>query len=111
MKETIPCDRMALSLYTPEQGRSNVPPPLDNLKTAFFTLAYCLTGKKAIMDGSFRTRGQLCDPNFDGAPQLPPFDSKSGEYFEIGVSADLRPVSERIRTLESIMRRIVGEQN
>lgn len=51
------------------------------------------------------------DPNFDGAPQWPPFDIKSGEYFEIGVPVGLRPVSERIRTLEIIMRRIVAEQN
>jgi para-nitrobenzyl esterase len=51
------------------------------------------------------------DPNFDGAPKWPPFDTKSGEYFEIGVQVGLRPVSGRIRTLEITMRRIVAKQN
>lgn len=51
------------------------------------------------------------DPNFDRAPEWPPFDSKSGEYFEIGAHVGLRPVSERIRALEITLRRIVAEQN
>jgi len=51
------------------------------------------------------------DPNFDGAPQWPAYDSNSGKYLEIGAHVGLRPVSERIRTLETIMRRIAAEQN
>jgi len=51
------------------------------------------------------------DPNFDRAPQWAPFDSKSGEYFEIGVHVGRRPVSKRIRSLQTIMGRIVAEQN
>lgn len=51
------------------------------------------------------------DPNFDGAPQWPPFDSSTAKYFETGAHVGLRPVSERIRTLETIMRRIVAEPN
>ena len=51
------------------------------------------------------------DPNFDGAPRWPALDSNSGQYFEIGAYVGLRPVPERIRTLETTMRRIVSEQN
>ncbi len=51
------------------------------------------------------------DPNFNGAPRWPAWDSNSGEYFEIGAHVRLRPVSERIRTLETTLRRIVSEQN
>jgi para-nitrobenzyl esterase len=32
------------------------------------------------------------DPNFDDAPRWPPFDSKSGEHFEIEVHVGLRSV-------------------
>jgi para-nitrobenzyl esterase len=51
------------------------------------------------------------DPNFDGAPQWPAFHNSHREYFEIGAYVGVRPVSERIRTLETIMRRIAAEQN
>ncbi len=51
------------------------------------------------------------EPNFDGAPQWPAFDSNSGEYFELGAHVGLRPGSERIRTLETTMRRIAAKQN
>jgi para-nitrobenzyl esterase len=51
------------------------------------------------------------DPNFDGAPQWPAFDSNSREYFEIGAHVGLRPVSEQVRTLETTMRRIVAKPN
>ena len=51
------------------------------------------------------------DPNFDGAPQWPAFDSNSGEYLEIGAHIGLGPISERIRTLEATLRRIAAEQN
>jgi para-nitrobenzyl esterase len=51
------------------------------------------------------------DPNFDGAAKWPAFDSDSGDYFEIGAHVGLRPVSERIRTLETTMRRIAAKQN
>jgi len=50
------------------------------------------------------------DPNFDGAPRWPAFDCNSGEYFEIGAAIGLRPFSERVRTLEKIMRRISAKQ-
>ena len=50
------------------------------------------------------------DPNFDGAPKWPSYDSASTEYFEIGAHVGLRPVSERIRNLETTMRRIVTGQ-
>ncbi len=50
------------------------------------------------------------DPNFDSAPHWPPYDAKSAEYFEIGGYVGLRPVSERIRTLETIVRRTVTDQ-
>jgi carboxylesterase type B len=51
------------------------------------------------------------DPNLQGAPQWPAFDGNSGQYFEIGAHVGLHPVSQRIRTLETTMRRIVAEQN
>ncbi len=51
------------------------------------------------------------NPNFVGAPQWPPFDSHSGGDLEIGSRVGLRPVSERIRTLETTMRRIAAKQN
>jgi para-nitrobenzyl esterase len=51
------------------------------------------------------------DPNFSGAPRWPALDSNSRQYFEIGAHVGLRPVPERIRTLENTMRRIVSEQN
>ncbi len=51
------------------------------------------------------------DPNFDGAPRWPALETNSAKYFEIGAHVGLRPVSERIRTLETTMRRIVAEQN
>jgi len=51
------------------------------------------------------------DPNFDGAPQWPASESDSGKYFEIGAHLGLSPVSERVRTLEATMRRIVAEHD
>jgi hypothetical protein len=51
------------------------------------------------------------DPNFDGAPQWPASESDSAKYFEIGAHLGLSPVSERVRTLEATMRRIVAELN
>jgi para-nitrobenzyl esterase len=51
------------------------------------------------------------DPNSDGAPQWPAFDSNSREYFEIGAHVGLRPVPEHVRTLETSMRRIAAKQN
>jgi para-nitrobenzyl esterase len=51
------------------------------------------------------------NPNFDGAPRWPDFDSNSSEYFEIGTHVGLRPVSQRIRTLENTMRRVAAKQN
>src|SRR5262249_33313347 len=51
------------------------------------------------------------EPNFDGAPQWPAFDSNTGQYFEIGAQIGLHPVSERIRTLETIKRHVVAKQN
>jgi len=51
------------------------------------------------------------DPNFDRARHWPPYNGKSAEYFEIGEHVGLRPVSERIRTLETIMQQIVGKRN
>jgi para-nitrobenzyl esterase len=49
------------------------------------------------------------DPNFAGAPRWPPFDAKS-QYLEIGASVGLRPVAQRIRTLEATMLRIAAGQ-
>lgn len=49
------------------------------------------------------------NPNFDGAPDWPPY-GKSPEYFELGEQGGLRPVPERIRALEDLIRRIVAEQ-
>jgi para-nitrobenzyl esterase len=51
------------------------------------------------------------NPNFDDAPQWRAFDSNSGGYFEIGPHVGLRPVSARIRTLETTMRRIAAKRN
>lgn len=51
------------------------------------------------------------NPNFDGAPKWSAFDSNSGEYLEIGAHVGLRPVSERLRTLETTMRRVTVQQN
>jgi para-nitrobenzyl esterase len=50
------------------------------------------------------------DPNFDRARHWPPYIGKSAEYFEIGEHVGLRPVSERIRTLETIMQQIVAQE-
>lgn len=51
------------------------------------------------------------DPNFDGAPQWPVFDSNAGVYFELGAQVGIRPLSERIRTLETIMRHVSAKPN
>ena len=48
------------------------------------------------------------DPNFEGAPKWPAYDSTAAEYLEIGAHVGLRPVPERIRSLETTMRRIVS---
>jgi para-nitrobenzyl esterase len=50
------------------------------------------------------------DPNFDRARHWPPYNGKSAEYFEVGEHVGLRPVSERIRTLETIMQQIVAQE-
>jgi len=49
------------------------------------------------------------NPNFDRVPNWPAY-SKSSEYFELGEHIGSRPVPQRIRALESIMRRIVADQ-
>jgi para-nitrobenzyl esterase len=51
------------------------------------------------------------DPNFNGVPRWPALDRNSEEHFEIGAHVGVRPVSERIRTLETTMRRIAAKQN
>jgi para-nitrobenzyl esterase len=51
------------------------------------------------------------DPNFDGAPHWPFYNDNSLEYFELGTHMGLRPVSQRIRNLEIIMKRVVAQQN
>jgi len=51
------------------------------------------------------------DPNFDSAPKWPTFDSNPEGYFEIGAQVGLHPVSERIRNLDKIMRRVTAKQN
>jgi para-nitrobenzyl esterase len=56
-------------------------------------------------------RGYWAEFAKTGDPKWPAFDSNSGEYFEIGAHVGLRPVSERIRTLETTMRRIAAKQN
>jgi para-nitrobenzyl esterase len=49
------------------------------------------------------------NPNFDGAPKWPAY-GKSPEYFELGEHVGVRPVPERVRALDAIMRRIVVDQ-
>jgi para-nitrobenzyl esterase len=49
------------------------------------------------------------NPNFDNVPNWPPY-GKSSEYFELGEHVGSRPVPPRIRALESIMRRVVADQ-
>jgi para-nitrobenzyl esterase len=51
------------------------------------------------------------NPDFDSAPDWPPYNSQAPAYLELGEDVGLRPVSERIRALETIMRRIVVDQN
>ena len=50
------------------------------------------------------------DPNSHGAPKWAPYNSTSPEYFEIGGHIGPRPIAERIRTLEMVMRQIIREQ-
>jgi len=49
------------------------------------------------------------NPDFDGAPNWPPY-GRSPEFFEIGEHVGVRPIPERIRALEAIMRRILADQ-
>jgi len=74
--------------------RTNEDKHLEELLRGFWT-AFAKTG----------------DPNFDGAPRWPAFDSTSRKHFEIGAHVGLRPVSERVQTLETIMRSIAAKQN
>ena len=64
-----------------------------------------------LLRGFWAAFAKTGDPNFDGAPRWPAFDSTSGERFEIGAHVGLRPVSERVQTLETIMRSITAKQN
>lgn len=41
----------------------------------------------------------------------PPYDGKAPQFFELGNHVGLRPVSELIQTLESIMQRVVAQRN
>ncbi len=50
------------------------------------------------------------DPNFDDAPHWPPCEGKSTQFFELGNHVGLRPVPERIRTLATIMQRVVAHR-
>ncbi len=50
------------------------------------------------------------DPNFDDAPHWPPYEGKSTQFFELGNHVGLRPVPERIRTLATIMQRVVSHR-
>jgi len=50
------------------------------------------------------------DPNYDRDRHWPPYDPKAAEYFEIGEHVGLRPVSERIRSIETIMQKIVAQK-
>lgn len=64
-----------------------------------------------LLPGYWAEFAKTGNPNLGGAPEWPAFDSNSPEHFEIGTDVGLRPVSERIRTLETIMRRIVAGQS
>ncbi len=50
------------------------------------------------------------DPNFGGAPEWPPYDSQSAESFELGRRIGRHHVSDRIRSLEAVMKRVVAQQ-
>ena len=63
-----------------------------------------------LLRGYWAEFAEAGDPNFDGAPQWSPFDDKSKEYLEIGMRVGPHPVSERIRTLETTMRRIIAAE-
>jgi para-nitrobenzyl esterase len=64
-----------------------------------------------LLPGYWAEFAKTGNPNFDGAPQWPAFSSNSGDYFELGAHVGPGPVSERVRALETIMRRIAAEQN
>jgi para-nitrobenzyl esterase len=49
------------------------------------------------------------DPNFDSAPHWPPYKGKSPEYFELGEYSGVHRISERVLTLESIMKEVVAQ--
>jgi para-nitrobenzyl esterase len=47
------------------------------------------------------------DPNFDQAPRWPAYQADSHEYLELGEHTAVRPVPERIRALESVIKKTV----
>lgn len=49
------------------------------------------------------------NPNFDDAPYWPAYDGKPPKFFELGKHVGLRPIPERIRTLENVMQQVVAQ--
>jgi para-nitrobenzyl esterase len=49
------------------------------------------------------------DPNSHNAPHWPPYGEESSAYFELGKHIGHHPISERIRRLETIMKRVVAQ--
>ena len=59
-----------------------------------------------LMRGYWAEFAKTDNPNFNSAPEWPAFDSYSPVYFELGEHIGIQPISERIRSLETIMKRV-----
>lgn len=64
-----------------------------------------------LMRGYWAEFAKTGDPNFGSAPHWPTYDDKSSEYFELGEHIGLHPVPERVRSLETIMKRVRKQDN
>jgi para-nitrobenzyl esterase len=62
-----------------------------------------------LMRGYWVQFAKTGDPNFEGAPRWPPYNGKSPQYLELAGHVHVHPVSERIQTLESIMKQVVEQ--
>ena len=62
-----------------------------------------------LMRGYWAEFAKAGDPNFDNAPRWTPYDSESRSYFELGTRVGHHPISQRIRKLEIIMKRVTAQ--
>ena len=53
---------------------------------------------------------QTGDPNLDGVPHWPAYNSESSDYFELGEHVGPHPLAARIRSLKTVMKRVADQQ-